>query len=91
MKGERRGRQVSAVTSPQPSVRAAAGEAGSLVGVDRPTRKIQMHRPGALPTGKEVPLAGLIDNSICQPLCCAKSQLRGSPTQARCNSNTKRE
>lgn len=50
-----------------------SGEAGSLVGVDRPTRKIQMHRPGALPTGKEVPLARLIDNSICQPLCCTIS------------------
>lgn len=66
--GGGRGRQVSAVKSPQPSVRAAAGEAGSLVGVDRPTRKIQMRRPGALPTGKEVRLGRLIDNSICRPL-----------------------
>lgn len=38
------------------------------VGVDRATRKIQMRRPGALPTGKEVLSDRLIDNSICWPL-----------------------
>lgn len=35
------------------SVRGLRGEAGTNVGVDRPTRKIQMRSRGALPTGQE--------------------------------------
>lgn len=56
--GERRKRAGIRTTGlgrekPRTERAGCGGEAGTNVGVDRPTRKIQMRSPGALPTGEE--------------------------------------